>query len=268
MCPAGEIDKVIGRRIEAGRQSNGLLQHELAAAVGRSESWIGQVIRGIIPLDSLSLAERMAGVPGLTADHVLALDLRLPGAVALTQSSGSRASSTPLTRVSPPDAEDSETELRRSFTLGSLSGLPRSPACPPIPVPRSATTPPPSFHRAVDNRELATADSLTDILLWRLRHEAHLPAAPGRNATLPPSRPPRPASHNPPGHQPEGGGHRAPAREDKAVGADPPGWFGAAAVLIRRCERPSGPPSGTAPHRRVTQPPPRSRRASAARKPR
>jgi hypothetical protein len=34
------------------------------------------------------------------------------------------------------------------------------------------------LHRAVDNCELTTADSLTDILLWRLRHEANLPAAP------------------------------------------------------------------------------------------
>jgi hypothetical protein len=34
------------------------------------------------------------------------------------------------------------------------------------------------LHRAVDNRELTTADSLTDVLLWRLRHEAGLPAAP------------------------------------------------------------------------------------------
>ncbi|MFF7159454.1 hypothetical protein [Streptomyces sp. NPDC008139] len=34
------------------------------------------------------------------------------------------------------------------------------------------------LHRAVDNRELTTADSLTDVLLWCLRHEANLPAAP------------------------------------------------------------------------------------------
>lgn len=34
------------------------------------------------------------------------------------------------------------------------------------------------LHRAVDNRELTTADSLTDVILWRLRHEANLPAAP------------------------------------------------------------------------------------------
>jgi hypothetical protein len=33
------------------------------------------------------------------------------------------------------------------------------------------------LHRAVDNRELTTADSLTDVLLWRLRHEADLPAS-------------------------------------------------------------------------------------------
>ncbi|MFE4174511.1 helix-turn-helix domain-containing protein [Streptomyces sp. NPDC056909] len=40
------IDKIIGDRIERGRRRRGLYQHELAAAVGRSESWVGQVERG------------------------------------------------------------------------------------------------------------------------------------------------------------------------------------------------------------------------------
>jgi hypothetical protein len=34
------------------------------------------------------------------------------------------------------------------------------------------------LHRAVEKRELDTADSLSDVLLWRLRHHADLPAAP------------------------------------------------------------------------------------------
>jgi hypothetical protein len=34
------------------------------------------------------------------------------------------------------------------------------------------------LHRAVNTRELTTADSLSDVLLWRLRHDANLPAAP------------------------------------------------------------------------------------------
>jgi hypothetical protein len=45
------------------------------------------------------------------------------------------------------------------------------------------------LHRAVDNRELATADSLTDVLLWRLRQAANVPAAPTH---LPPRRRPTP----------------------------------------------------------------------------
>ncbi|MFE2595795.1 relaxase/mobilization nuclease domain-containing protein [Streptomyces sp. NPDC059396] len=40
------------------------------------------------------------------------------------------------------------------------------------------------LHRAVETRELATADSLSDVLIWRLRHNAELPAA---------ATPPRPA---------------------------------------------------------------------------
>nr|WSX78557.1 relaxase/mobilization nuclease domain-containing protein [Streptomyces sp. NBC_00899] len=55
------------------------------------------------------------------------------------------------------------------------------------------------LHRAVDNRELTTADSLTDVLLWRLRHKANLPAAPP--SVPPPRHPaptPRPAPPTPP----------------------------------------------------------------------
>ncbi|WP_237530549.1 hypothetical protein [Streptomyces sp. SID3212] len=54
------------------------------------------------------------------------------------------------------------------------------------------------LHRAVDNRELTTAGSLTDVLLWRLRHKAHLPAAPTyapqqrRPTPTPRSAPPTP----------------------------------------------------------------------------
>ncbi|MEU0519733.1 helix-turn-helix transcriptional regulator [Streptosporangium sp. NPDC006007] len=55
-----KIDKIIGRRIEKGRRRRGLYQGELGAEVGRSESWVGQVERGIISLDSVSMAERLA----------------------------------------------------------------------------------------------------------------------------------------------------------------------------------------------------------------
>ncbi|MEU6848365.1 mobilization protein [Actinacidiphila alni] len=53
------------------------------------------------------------------------------------------------------------------------------------------------LHRAVDTREFTTADSLSDILLWRLRHAANLPAAP---PTAPQLKRPTPTSRPvPPG---------------------------------------------------------------------
>ncbi|MEV4615256.1 helix-turn-helix transcriptional regulator [Kitasatospora sp. NPDC049258] len=118
-----EIDKVIGQRIEKGRRRRGLHQGRLGAEVGRSESWIGQVERGVISLDSVSMAEQLARVLGLTVDHVLAFDVRYPGAVVVTQSGRSQAAFPPPPRAPAPDAESSETVLRRSFTLGSLAGL-------------------------------------------------------------------------------------------------------------------------------------------------
>ncbi|MFC9329186.1 helix-turn-helix domain-containing protein [Kitasatospora sp. NPDC057015] len=118
-----EIDKIIGQRIEAGRRRKGLLQHELAARVGRSESWVGQVVRGVIPLDSLSMAERIASVLGMTADHILAFDVRYGTVPVVAQSLRSHTSSSPSPRALSPDTESSETVLRRTFTLGSLAGV-------------------------------------------------------------------------------------------------------------------------------------------------
>ncbi|MFJ2632196.1 hypothetical protein ACIO6U_09605 [Streptomyces sp. NPDC087422] len=44
------------------------------------------------------------------------------------------------------------------------------------------------LHRVVDTHELTTADSLSDVLLWRLRHEANLPATPPSAAQRQPQR--------------------------------------------------------------------------------
>ncbi|MDR6318969.1 helix-turn-helix domain-containing protein [Actinoplanes couchii] len=121
-----EIDKIIGRRIEKGRRRKGLLQHELGAVVGRSESWVSQVERGVTALDSVSMAERMARALGLPVGHVLAFDMRYTTSSAPQQT----RSPGPVTEgqhgpSSGPsaDTESSETVLRRSFTLGSLAGL-------------------------------------------------------------------------------------------------------------------------------------------------
>lgn len=117
------IDSTIGRRIEKGRRRKGWHQKDLAERVGRSESWVSQVERGVITLDSVSLAERIAQVLGLTVDHILAFDVRYARAAVIAQSSRSHLPSPPSSRVLAPDPESSETVLRRTFTLGSLAGL-------------------------------------------------------------------------------------------------------------------------------------------------
>lgn len=117
------IDSTIGGRIEKGRRRKGWHQRDLAERVGRSESWVSQVERGVIALDSVSLAERIAQVLGLTVDYVLAFDVRYAGAAVIAQSSRSHLPSPPSPRVLAPDPESSEIVLRRTFTLGSLAGL-------------------------------------------------------------------------------------------------------------------------------------------------
>ncbi|MGW6457487.1 helix-turn-helix domain-containing protein [Streptomyces sp. NPDC055078] len=117
------IDSVIGGRIEKGRRRKGWHQRDLAERIGRSESWVSQAERGVIPLDSVSLAERIAHVLGLTVDHILAFDIRHAGTAVIAQSSKSHLPSSPSPRPLPPDPESSEIVLRRSFTLGSLAGL-------------------------------------------------------------------------------------------------------------------------------------------------
>ena len=123
VCPVMEFNKIIGKRIEKGRRRKGLLQHELAAAVGRSESWVGQVERGVTALDSLSMAERLARALGLTVDHILAFDVRYATVPVVAISPRSHSSSPSSSRIVSPNAENSETVLRRTFTLGSLAGM-------------------------------------------------------------------------------------------------------------------------------------------------
>jgi transcriptional regulator with XRE-family HTH domain len=117
------IDGTIGGRIEKARRRKGWHQRDLADRVGRSESWVSQVERGVIPLDSVSLAERIAQVLGVTVDHILAFDIRYAGAAVIARSSRSQFPPPPSPRVLAPDPESSEIVLRRTFTLGSLAGL-------------------------------------------------------------------------------------------------------------------------------------------------
>ena len=75
VCPVVEFNKIIGKRIEKGRRRKGLLQHELAAAVGRSESWVGQVqhretLRRVTELHHGLRTHKTAGTRSL-GEHVI-----------------------------------------------------------------------------------------------------------------------------------------------------------------------------------------------------
>lgn len=72
------IDATVGSRIAKGRRRRGWTQRDLGLAIDRSESWISQIERGVLPLDSLTAAERIADALGLQTAQVLALDVRWP----------------------------------------------------------------------------------------------------------------------------------------------------------------------------------------------
>ncbi|WP_369016236.1 helix-turn-helix domain-containing protein [Streptomyces hesseae] len=72
----GEINKVVGVRISKGRRRRGMSQRDLALNIRRSESWVSQVERGALPLDSLAMAEKVAGVLEMDPAFLLALDVR------------------------------------------------------------------------------------------------------------------------------------------------------------------------------------------------
>ena len=55
-------DQFIGERIAYHRKRLGLSQVEFAGLVGRSESWVSQVERGVRPVDRMSVLQRVADV--------------------------------------------------------------------------------------------------------------------------------------------------------------------------------------------------------------
>jgi transcriptional regulator with XRE-family HTH domain len=117
------IDSTIGARIARGRRRRGWHQRDLGDRIGRSESWVSQVERGVIPLDSVSTAKRVAGALGLSVEHILAFDVRYAAATAEMTSAAA-----PKPPPSPPGLSafgqtDPEAVLRRRFALGSLAGL-------------------------------------------------------------------------------------------------------------------------------------------------
>ena len=113
---AKNIDTVVGERIAAARRRRGWYQRDLAAAIGMSESWVSQIERGVLPLDSLEAAEKIATELRLDVPHVLALDVRYqfaPPEAAVRPS--------PAAGVVAPAAagEDWLTVLRRMFMVGA-----------------------------------------------------------------------------------------------------------------------------------------------------
>lgn len=54
------MDETVGARIAAYRKRKGITQPALAALVGRSESWLSQVERGVRSVDRLSVLQRLA----------------------------------------------------------------------------------------------------------------------------------------------------------------------------------------------------------------
>jgi transcriptional regulator with XRE-family HTH domain len=53
---------LVGERIAYHRKRMGLSQVEFAGLLGRSESWVPQVERGVRPLDRMSVLQRVADV--------------------------------------------------------------------------------------------------------------------------------------------------------------------------------------------------------------
>src|SRR5215472_4462380 len=53
---------LVGERIAYHRKRLGLSQVEFAGLVGRSESWVSQVERGVRPVDRMSVLQRVADV--------------------------------------------------------------------------------------------------------------------------------------------------------------------------------------------------------------
>jgi transcriptional regulator with XRE-family HTH domain len=67
----------IGGRVKAFRRRRGMSQERLAHLVGRSESWLSQVERGIRPVENLAVLTRLAEVLDVEIDVLAGQPLRL-----------------------------------------------------------------------------------------------------------------------------------------------------------------------------------------------
>jgi DNA-binding XRE family transcriptional regulator len=68
---------LIGERVAAYRRQRDISQRDMAAAVGRSESWVSQVERNVQPVERLSVLQGLARALGVTVRD-LRPDLREP----------------------------------------------------------------------------------------------------------------------------------------------------------------------------------------------
>ncbi|MFI1416397.1 helix-turn-helix domain-containing protein [Streptomyces sp. NPDC020731] len=66
----GTDTKALGQRIKELRRAAGMSQSDLAAAMGRSESWVSQVERGVQPVERLSILQALADALNVSVREV------------------------------------------------------------------------------------------------------------------------------------------------------------------------------------------------------
>ncbi|MCH5673945.1 helix-turn-helix domain-containing protein [Streptomyces gilvus] len=66
----GSDTKTLGQRIKELRRDAGMSQSDLAAAMGRSESWVSQVERGVQPVERLSVLQALADALNVSVREV------------------------------------------------------------------------------------------------------------------------------------------------------------------------------------------------------
>ncbi|KWW97889.1 hypothetical protein TH66_21020 [Carbonactinospora thermoautotrophica] len=64
----------VGERVAHARKVAGLTQDQLAARVDRTREWVSLIERGVVPLDSMSMINTLAGVLGVGVSYLLGLD--------------------------------------------------------------------------------------------------------------------------------------------------------------------------------------------------
>ncbi|MBY8884900.1 helix-turn-helix domain-containing protein [Streptomyces sp. PTM05] len=119
-----DVHKVVGERIAKARRRKYWYQRELALAIGKGESWVSQIERGALSLDSMKTAEKIAEVLGLSVPYVLAFDVRCPDYRPVPDAT--RSDDLPAAAV---DLTDSDIVLRRTF-LSTSAGVAATAAVP------------------------------------------------------------------------------------------------------------------------------------------